>query len=102
MGEPGHIQRVAGKRSSGSSDTQKWLISKDDAHVEHGRLIPDTAGAKKAIRSLGAQPVHVKGDVFSATSRRNVPEHEKPTAAQRRARRSNIRNAQAARHMRSA
>src|SRR5262249_47435438 len=41
VGEPGHVQRVAGKRSSGSWDTQTWLISKDDAHVEGGKLIPD-------------------------------------------------------------
>src|SRR5438128_1668597 len=34
VGEPGHIERVAGKRQSGSWDTVKWLISKEDAHVE--------------------------------------------------------------------
>ncbi|MCH2534032.1 MAG: hypothetical protein MK008_06290 [Bdellovibrionales bacterium] len=26
IGDPGHIERVAGKRSSGSWDTVKWLI----------------------------------------------------------------------------
>src|SRR5262249_57147145 len=36
VGEPGHIQRVAGKRGSGSWDTQKWLIGKEDAHVQGG------------------------------------------------------------------
>src|SRR5262245_29802264 len=30
VGEGGGIQRVAGKRGSGSWDTQKWLISKDE------------------------------------------------------------------------
>ena len=34
VGEPGHVQRLAGKRGSGSWDTQAWLISKHDAHVE--------------------------------------------------------------------
>src|SRR5262245_34653835 len=42
VGEPGHVQRVAGKRSSGSWDTQKWLISKEDAHVAGGKLVADT------------------------------------------------------------
>src|SRR5881227_228410 len=32
VGEPRHIQRVAGKRESGSWGTVKWLISKEDAH----------------------------------------------------------------------
>lgn len=34
VGEKGHILRLAGKRNSGSWDTQAWLISKDDAHME--------------------------------------------------------------------
>src|SRR5437667_3336181 len=38
VGGPGHIQRVGGKRSSGSWDTQAWLISKEDAHAEGGEL----------------------------------------------------------------
>src|SRR5215475_4587706 len=49
VGGPGHIQRVAGKRQSGSWDTQKWLISKQDAHMEHGRLIPDTEDARGVL-----------------------------------------------------
>ncbi len=31
VGRPGHVQRLAGKRSSGSWDDQSWLISKEDA-----------------------------------------------------------------------
>src|SRR5437588_10600631 len=42
VGGPGHVQRVAGKRGSGSWDTMTWLISKEDAHVEGETLIPDT------------------------------------------------------------
>lgn len=98
VGQPGHVERVAGKRSSGSWDTVKWLISKQDAHVENGKLIPDTADAKEVLERLGSATVHVKGDLFKAKPRRNVPESEKPTAAQRRARRENIQKAQAARH----
>src|SRR5262249_46494151 len=56
VGEPGHVQRVAGKRESGSWDTQKWLISKEDAHVQGGKLIPDTAEAKEVLDKLGSKP----------------------------------------------
>jgi hypothetical protein len=96
VGKPGHIQRVAGKRGSGSWDTSTWLISKDDAHIANQRLVPDTSEARKVLATLSSKPVHVKGDVFRARPRRNVPEREKPTLAQRRARRTNIRKAQTA------
>ena len=101
VGEPGHIQRVAGKRQSGSWDTVSWLISKEDAHVTSGKLIPDTEDAREVLAKLGSRPVHVKGDVFEAKPRPNVPEREKPTPAQQRARRANIKKAQAARRARS-
>src|SRR5215217_6236173 len=32
VGEHSHLQRVAGKRSSGSWATTTWLIDKEDAH----------------------------------------------------------------------
>jgi len=44
----------SGKRSSGSSDDRKWLISKEDAHVEKDRLVPDTADARKVLKALGS------------------------------------------------
>ena len=100
IGEPGHIQRVGGKRQSGSWDTQAWLISKQYAHVEGGTLVPDTAEAKKVLADLGSRPRHVKGDIFEAKPRPDVPERAKPTPAQRRARSANIKKAQAARHAR--
>ncbi len=99
VGEPGHIQRLAGKRSSGSWDTVKWLISKEDAHVAAGKLVPDTEDARKVLADLGSEPVHLKGDMFEAKPRRDIPEREKPTPAQQRARRENIKKAQAARHV---
>ena len=86
VGGPGHIQRVAGKRASGSWDTQTWLVSKDDAHREGRRLVPDTKDAKNLFAKLSTSPKHVKGDIFEAKDRQNVPEREKPTTAQRRAR----------------
>jgi len=98
VGDPGHLQRVAGKRESGSWATVKWLIGKEDAHVEDGKLVADTKDAKDLIEKLGSQPVHVSGDRFEAKPQRNTPERSKPTAAQTRARRENIKKAQAARH----
>ncbi len=100
VGGPGHVQRVAGKRTSGSWDTVKWLISKEDAHVEGGRLVADSEDARAVLEQLSSKPRHVQGDMFKARPRRNVPEAEKPTPAQKRARSSNIKKAQAARHAR--
>ncbi len=98
VGRPGHVERVAGRRSSGSWDTVKWLISKRDAHLSGDRLVADTAAARAVIKGLGSTPRHVRGDRFKAKPRRNVPEREKPTPAQQRARKANIKKAQAARY----
>lgn len=98
VGSKGHVERVAGKRESGSWDTQTWLVSKQDAHIEGEKLVPDSADARGLLAKLGSEPRHMKGDVFEAKDRPNVPESEKPTAAQQRARRENIKRAQAARH----
>jgi hypothetical protein len=83
---------------SGSWATAKWLIGKEDAHVQDSKLIADTKDAKELIKQLGSQPVHVIGDRFKARPRPDVPERAKPTPAQQRARRENIKKAQAARH----
>jgi hypothetical protein len=101
VGDQGHLQRVAGKRESGSWATATWLISKEDAHVEDGKLVPDKKDARDLIKNLGSTPVHLSGDRFKAKDRPNVPERAKPTPAQQRARRENIKKAQAARHRKS-
>jgi hypothetical protein len=98
VGEKGGIERVAGRRATGGWDTQKWLISKEHAHIEGGRLVPDTEDARKVLESLGSVPTHISADRFEAKDRPNVPEAEKPTPAQKRAQQRNIRKAQAARH----
>src|ERR1043165_7556504 len=90
VGDPGHWQRVGGKRATGSWATVKWLISKEDAHVEDGKLVGDTKEAKDLLKKLRVKPVQVSGDRFQAKDRRNVPERSKPTAAQTRARQKNI------------
>jgi hypothetical protein len=97
VGKRGHIQRVAGKRASGSWATVKWLIGKEDAHLRGDKLVPDTEDAKEVIEQLGSQPVHLSGDRFKAKPRPNIPESAKPTPAQQRAQRQNIKKAQAAR-----
>jgi hypothetical protein len=66
VGEKGGIQRVAGQRADGSWETQKWLISKELAHVEQGRLIPDHEDAQEVLDDLGSAPVHIEGDRFRA------------------------------------
>lgn len=97
VGSPGHVQRVAGKRASGSWATVKWLIDKGDAHVSGDTLVGDTQDAREVLSKLGSKPIHLTGDRFQAGPRRNVPERSKPTAAQQPARRANIKKAQAAR-----
>jgi hypothetical protein len=97
VGEKGHLLRLAGKRSSGSWDTQAWLIGKEDAHVAGDTLIADSEDAKKLHETLGSTPKRLKGDIFEAKDRLNIPEREKPTAAQRKARLENIKKAQQAR-----
>jgi hypothetical protein len=97
VGGPGHIKRLAGKRQSGSWDTQAWLISKQDAHLEKGMLIADTDEARELLEALGSKPVRVKADMFEAKDRPNIPEEEKPTPAQKQAQMENIEKAQQAR-----
>ena len=66
VGDKGHIQRLAAQRSNGSWETQAWLISKGDAHIEGDGLVADTDDARKLIAGLGSKPKHVEGDVFEA------------------------------------
>ena len=96
IGGPGGIERVAGRRADGSWDTQKWLIGKSEAHVDAGRLVPDSLAAEKVLAQLGSAPRHLGGDRFIAKPRRKIPESEKPTPAMRRAQQANIKKAQAA------
>jgi hypothetical protein len=98
VGKKGGIERVAGKRASGSWDDQAWLISKELAHVEGDTLVPDNDDAREVLETLGSKPAHLQGDRFTAQPRPNVPEQDKPTPAQRQAQQRNIQKAQAARH----
>ena len=93
VGKKGGIERIAGQRPDGTWDTAGWLISKDLAHVEHGRLVPDAADARKLLSALGATPRRVVGDRFQAKDRPNVPKRTRSKPAMRRARAGNTRNA---------
>ena len=99
VGRPGHVKRLAGKRSSGSWADAAWLISKTDAHVRNGVLVADTPGARKVLKDIGPARL-VRGNLFRGHPRKNVPERAKPTAAQRSARAKNIRKARQARRNR--
>ncbi len=90
----GDLERVAGKRASGSWATQAWLVSKQSAHKEGKHLVADTKDVKKLFKELRSEPIHVKGDIFEAKDRVNVPEKAKPTKAQKVARAKNIKKAQ--------
>lgn len=96
LGGAGGIERVAGQRPSGSWDTQKWLISKERAHIENGVLIADTPDVRRLLITLGSPARQVTGDRFKAMPRRDIPESEKPTPTMRQAQLRNIRKAQAA------
>lgn len=98
IGQRGHLQRLAGRRSSGSWATQAWLINKADAHLTKNILVADTKDVRDLLMQLGSEPKHEKGDIFSAKDRRTVSEREKPISLQRRARPTNIQKAQAS-HM---
>ena len=74
VGRRGQIQRVAGQRFSGYWTTVKWLIAKEEAHVQDAKLVPDTKAAKEVIEQLGSQPVHWIGDRFRAKPDPNTPE----------------------------
>ncbi len=97
VGRKGHLQRIAGKRKNGTWDTQAWLIAKTDAHVSGEKLVGDSADVKKLLSGFQTKPKKIKGDVFMAKGRRNIPEKEKPTPAMKKAQKSNIKKAQAVR-----
>lgn len=82
VGKPGHIQRVAGKRSSGYWSTVKWLIGKSDAHLQGHNLVPDTEAARNVIEQLGSRPIHLIGDRFKAKPRGRLSEEVQQTRVQ--------------------
>jgi hypothetical protein len=76
IGEPGHVERIAGKRSSGSWDTVTWLIAKNDAHLDGGKLIIDDPKSKTILKQIEGPITHKKSDVFRARPRKNTPKRK--------------------------
>jgi hypothetical protein len=97
VGDRGGIERIAGHRKSGSWDTQAWLIAKDRAKKSEDTLKAGDKDVQEVLDQLGSKPKHVKGDIFEARPRKNVPEKDKPTKAQQKSRKENIKKAQKAR-----
>ena len=97
VGEKGHVERLAGKRANGRWATVSWLIDKKEAHISKGILVGDNKDVKDVLGKLRRKPKHLKGDIFEAGPRVNVPERLKPTPAMKKAQAKNIKKAQAAR-----
>ncbi len=91
VGDPGHIQRVGGKRASGSWATVKWLISRDDAHLEGDTLVGDTREAKDLLKKIGSKVTHKSGDRFEASARRTVSQRSKTTTTPKKSQTSTSR-----------
>lgn len=66
VGTIGGIERVAGQREDHSWNTVKWLINKELAHIENGRLIADYKDVQKLFDKLDSVPKHIEGDRFEA------------------------------------
>ena len=79
VGKKGGLERIAGKRPSGSWDTVTWLVAKDKATVKNGKLKITGAKDKSVLRSLSGPIVHVKADIFKSHPRKKIPESDKPT-----------------------
>jgi hypothetical protein len=94
VGKKGNIERVAGHRPSGTWDTQAWLISKDMAKKIGNTLETSNKDVKGVLDNLGSKPKYLKGDIFTAKPRPNIPEKDKPTRKQKTARKKNIKRAQ--------
>ncbi len=97
VGDKGGLERIAGKRASGSWDTVTWLVSKKKAHVTNGKLIIENAKDKTMFKQIHGPIMHVKGDIFTSHPLTNIPEEFKPTPSQKRAQMANIKKAQRAR-----
>ncbi|MAG11023.1 hypothetical protein CMI44_01800 [Candidatus Pacearchaeota archaeon] len=97
IGKKGHLQRLAGRRSSGSWATHSWLIAKTDAEMKNKTLIGKTKDARTLLSKLRTKPKRIRGDIFEAKDRKNIPESSKPTSAMKKAQSKNILKAIAAR-----
>ena len=68
-GEKDGIERVGGQRADGVWETVKWLVSREMAHVENGKLVADHSHAKELFDRLDAEPKFIEGNRFKAQER---------------------------------
>ena len=88
VGKKGGIQRVAGKRSSGSWDDQKWLIGKNEASRRERQTRSRHEGRQGSAEGpgIGAQARITGGDRFNAPNPgRMCPKRKSLPLAQKRA-----------------
>lgn len=83
VGSEGGIERVAGKRAGGAWSTQKWLIARDQAHIEGDALVGDSADARKVLTLFGTPPRRIRANRFSADDGAHGRASAKPTKAPR-------------------
>jgi hypothetical protein len=90
VGRKGGIERVAGRRAGGSWSTQKWLIAKNQAHIEGDSLVGDTADARQVLSLLGSHPKRIRADRFGVEGGAQERASARPSQAPRRAGLPNI------------
>lgn len=66
VGRNGGLERVAGKRKTGSWGTVAWLVDKEKALVKNGKLFIKDAKMKTVLKQIKGDIEHLKGDIFSA------------------------------------
>lgn len=68
VGGKGGLERLAGKRASGSWATVAWLVDKKHARVSPSGVLTITDSKERAAlaKALSGKVVKVKGDIFRA------------------------------------
>jgi len=72
VGGIGHIERIAGKRSDGTWDTQCWLVDKKDAKIIDNHLTSKIDSVKELFSTFEHPPEFVKGDIFKTKIKESV------------------------------
>ena len=70
VGDKSGIERVAGQRADGSWETVKWLVSKELAHVENGKLVAESPEAIELFDKFYSAPEQIEGNLFKAKDKR--------------------------------
>jgi len=60
----GFIKEISGRKLNGNLAIHKWLISKNIAHIDNNRLVPDLTEAKKFLQTLRGNIRRINGDIF--------------------------------------